>query len=190
MKRAVLLHGTSSHPTHNWQPWIKKQLELAGYEVFAPELPDNDVPSRRKYDMFLRSSGWDFSDNLLIGHSSGATTILNLLSSDWLPHVKSAVLVGTFLEETLLKNRDSYIKDQFVDLFPSDGYDTHSIQKKVDHMYFIHGDQDPLCDIDTARAFCRSVGGTFITVQGAGHFSSPATELPEIISTLQQYSDF
>jgi predicted alpha/beta hydrolase family esterase len=106
MKRAVILHGTSSHPTHNWQPWIKTELEANGYDVWAPELPNNDIPDRQTYDEFLKNSGWDFTDNLIVEHSSGATTVFNLLSSDWLPHIKTAVVVGAFLNEDLTRQMD------------------------------------------------------------------------------------
>lgn len=189
MKRAVILHGTSSHPSHNWQPWIKDQLEKSGYDVFAPELPGNDTPNKDVYDDFLRTSGWDFTDNLLIGHSSGATTVLNLLSTDWLPQVKAAVLVGTFLNERLLHDVDWYSETQFSHLFPEGGFNVDAIKQKAGHLYFVHGDQDPLCDYDDAREFCQKVGGVFVPVKNAGHFSSPTSELPEIITTLKQYGD-
>ncbi len=191
MKRAVVLHGTNSHPSHNWQPWIKKELEAAGYEVWAPVLPDNDAPNRQTYDDFLKNSGWDFTDNLLVGHSSGATTVLNLLSTDWLPHTKTAVLVGAFLNEKLLKtiNEDWYNEEVFKNLFPVEGFDINKIKQKVDNLYFIHGDKDPLCDFDDARELCEELGGTFVAVAGEGHFSSPTTTLPEIISTLQEHGN-
>lgn len=189
MKRAVILHGTDDSPEQNWQPWIKKELEAAGYEVFAPELPGNNKPNRQAYDQFLHDSGWDFTDNLLIGHSSGSTTVLNLLSSDWLPHIKSAVLVGTFLNEDLTRLTDWHNDETFKNLFPPEGFDADRIKSKVDRMYFIHGDKDPLCDFNDARLFCNQVGGVFVPVSGAGHFSGPTTELPEIISSLQRYND-
>jgi predicted alpha/beta hydrolase family esterase len=189
MKRAVILHGTSSHPTHNWQPWIKEELEAAGYEVWAPVLPDNDTPDRRVYDDFLRNSHWDFTDNVLVGHSSGATTALNLLSTDWLPHIKAAVLVGTFLNEKLLYDQDWYSEEQFSKLFPVGGFDVEKIKSKVGRIYCIHGEQDPLCSFDDARDFCQEVGGVFVPVKSAGHFSSPTESLPEIITSLEKYDD-
>jgi recombination protein RecA len=130
MKRAVILHGTNGHPSHNWQPWLKSELEHAGYEVWNPELPGNDRPNRNTYDNFLRQSGWDFAENLVIGHSSGATTVLNLLQENWFPHVKSVVLVGAFLNEKLTKKVEWYEEGMFDSLFPKHGFSISKLKKK------------------------------------------------------------
>ena len=73
MKRAVLLHGTDGEPNNHWFPWLQKQLKGMGYQIFAPLLPHNHTPNRFEYEEFLKKYGWDFTDNLIIGHSSGAT---------------------------------------------------------------------------------------------------------------------
>lgn len=39
MKRAVILHGTDSEPSHNWQPWLRETLRGFGYEVWDAESP-------------------------------------------------------------------------------------------------------------------------------------------------------
>jgi len=186
MKRAVILHGTNGHPSHNWQPWLRKELEKAGYEVWAPELPENDTPNRFVYEKFLKESNWDFSDNLIIGHSSGATTVLNLLSSDWFPHIKAAVLLGAFLNEKLTKKVDWYKEGQFDNLFPTEGFDASKIKLKADHFYFIHGKQDGYCDPEDARKLSDTLGGTFVLVPDAGHFSSPVQEIPELLTALHE----
>lgn len=187
MKRAVILHGTSSSPAHNWQPWLKKQLEAAGYEVFAPQLPDCDRPNRQTYEEFFKESGWNFEDNVLIGHSSGATTVLNILMSDWFSHAKAAVLVGTFLNEKLTKKLGEFEDDLFKDLFlPS--YDPEKLKQKADKFYFVHGDNDPYCDIDDAKELCEQVDGTFITIKNGHHLggASGFTELPTLLDKLKK----
>lgn len=185
MKKAVLLHGTDGKPTDHWFPWLEEQLEQAGYEVFAPVLPDNHKPNKVTYGKFLQESGWDFSDNIVIGHSSGATTILNLLLADWFPYAKAAVLVGTFLNEKLTKSADWYEEGQFDNLFlPT--YDSAKLKGKADKFYFVHGDNDPYCDINDAKQLCGGLDGEFITIANGHHLGDSAgiTKLPQMTEAL------
>lgn len=185
MKKAVLLHGTDGTPTDHWFPWLKKELEESGYEVFAPTLPENHTPNRDVYEAFLKSCGWDFTDNLLIGHSSGTTTILNLLMADWFPTVKAAVMVGTFLNKKLTKSADWYEQGQFDNLFVQN-FDIEKIKSKCPEFIFVHGDNDHACDYNDAKEFCGKLDGDFITIKNGSHLSgsSGITEIPEITEKL------
>lgn len=184
-KRAAIFHGTGDNPEKYWLPWIKRKLEQSGYEVYAPVLPDNNAPNRNTYEAFIRADGWDFTNNVLIGHSSGATTILNLLSAEWFPHVKAVILVGTFLNEKLTKTASWYVQGQFDHLFLP-GYDPSIIKEKAGAFYFVHGDNDPYCDINDAQRLSDSLGGTFITIRNGHHLGSTSnrTELPELENML------
>ena len=189
MKRAVILHGTDGHPSHNWQPWLKGTLEDYGYTVWNPELPGNHTPNRFVYNDFLLNSEWDFHDNVLIGHSSGTTSILNLLLDDRCPPIKAAVFVATFFElSEVLRQRPDVEVSQFDDLFPKDGFDFEKIKQKCSNFYFIHGDDDEWCPIDLAQAAHRKLGGVFITIPGGGHIGgqSGITELPQLIEVLNR----
>jgi hypothetical protein len=186
MKRAVLLHGTDGNPQDQWFPWLRKQLEQSSYSIYAPSLPENHTPDREKYSKFLHDSGWDFTDNILVGHSSGATTVLNLLSEDRFPKVKAVILLGTFLNEKLLKDVSWYEPGQFDNLFLAD-YDADKIKQKAGGFYFVHGDNDPFCDINDARNLSKKVGGKFITIKNGHHLggTSGITEIPPLIDALK-----
>ena len=186
MKRAVILHGTSGNPSINWLPWLKDQLENDGYTVWVPQLPNPVRPNRFTYEEFLKSANWDFSENLLVGHSSGATTILNLMSTDWFPHIKSAVFVGTFLNEDLTKNTDWYEDGQFDNLFPPKGFDAEKIKPKADHFYFLHSDDDPYCELKPAEDLAKELGATFKVEPHKQHFSAGLKEVPEVLELLRE----
>ena len=188
MKKALILHGTDGTPAGiPWQGWLQRQLEQAGYDVFFPQLPECHTPDLIIYDKFLQESGWDFTDNLVIGHSSGATTALHLLQADWFPHAKAAVLVGTFLNEQLLQGVKWYEPGQFDALF-TEKIDPVRLRNGAKTFYFVHGDDDPYCDYGEARALSRELKGTFITIPGGGHLSSTKThtELPELTTILEK----
>lgn len=181
MPKAVLLHGTDGSPDANWLPWLKAELEKRGFEVWSPHLPESHTPNRERYEKFLRESGWDFSGNLLIGHSSGATAALNLLMCDWFPKVEKVILVGTFLNERLLPGVDWYEPAQFSGLFPKEGFDVEKIRQKSDKFYFIHGDNDGYCALEDAQEFAKRLGGEMVVVKNGRHLSSQRTELPEAL---------
>lgn len=187
-KRAVILHGTDNTPNDVWYPWVQQQLESEGYQVFFPVLPNNHIPDRRVYDEFLRNSGWDFSNNIIVGHSSGSTTVLNLLAADWMPKIKAAVLTATFLNENHVSSAEWYDPGQFDNLFP-EKFDTELIKTKADAFIFVHGSDDIYCDINDAKTLCNELGGSFVTIENGGHlsFSSGRDSLPELMEALGPY---
>lgn len=186
MKKVLYLHGTGGAPNEHWAPALLDQFSNAGYQIIAPELPNSELPDMDAYSVFLQNLDIDFSNAVLVGHSSGATTILNLLQSDWFPVINAAVLVGVFLNEDLTGSAEWYKPGQFDNLFPV-VFDIHKIKARCDRFYFVHGDNDPYCSYDDAQDFCNKLAGKFITVEGGHHLgkSSTITELPTVIEVLQ-----
>lgn len=184
MKKAVILHGTDGSPEHNWFPWLKEWLEGRGYEVWVPSLPNNHTPNRHTYNDFLLNSNWDFTENLIIGHSSGAVSILNLLQDERCPHIKTAVLVGVWahMEGTDLD------RDQFKDLFPESGFNLEIIKQKADKFLFIHGDDDPFCPLDQAQWLAKQLRSEIIVVPGGKHLSQAFgfSKLPQLTGALEE----
>lgn len=177
MKRAVILHGTDGNPQKHWFPWLKQKLEEQGYEVWVPEMPANHTPNRHTYNDFLFGSGWDFTDNIVVGHSSGAVSILNLLMDARAPHIRLGVLAGAWarMDETDLD------REQFKDLFPPEGFDFELIKSKADKLAFIHGDDDPLCPLNQAQWLAGQLDAPITLVPQGGHLSSEKfTEFPEL----------
>lgn len=186
-KRAAIFHGTNDDPSKYWLPWIKNLLNESGYSVYAPTLPNNDKPNKATYEAFIKDSQWDFTDNVLVGHSSGATTILNLLSCGWFPDVKAVILVGTFLNEKLTKDVSWYIQGQFDNLFLED-YSPDVLKQKSEKFYFVHGDDDPYCDINDAKELSDKVNGLFVTIPNGHHLggTSMRKSLPELEVVLRE----
>lgn len=186
MKKAVILHGTKADHTQNWFPWTKTELEKLGYEVWVPDLPGAERPNMDTYLPFLLGHNWDFHNNLLIGHSSGAVTILGLLQSlsDDV-NVDTAILVGAFTKGLSDKPEWDMLKDLF-----GKPFDYDKIKQKAKHFIFIHSADDPYCPIDEARWLCKQVSGEFIEIPGSKHFSYSLdpkfNQFPELIEIIKQ----
>lgn len=183
-KKAVIIHGTGGSPEGNWFPWLKHRLEEGGYEVWVPNMPGNETPNRQVYNDFLFSDGWDFKDNIVIGHSSGAVSVLNLLLDERCPHIKLGVLVGAWAH---MRESDLADSERFEALFPSEGFDFETIKSKSDELLFIHGDNDQLCPYDQAQWLAEQTHSELLTIPGGGHlrYADGFTELPQLTDALK-----
>ncbi len=184
--RAVILHGTNSDHTGNWFPWLKAELEKLGYEVWVPDLPVNGRPNSQRYNKLLLNQGWDFNDNLIIGHSSGAVAILGLLQA--LPKdtkINTAILAGAFTKR--LSQDPSW--EMLSELFDKP-FDYGAIKQKAKQFIFVHSEDDPYCPIEDAEELCQKVSGEFIRFQGMKHFSISLdkrfTSFPELLAIIKQ----
>lgn len=186
MKKAVILHGTGGGHTENWFPWLKAELEKIGYEVWVPDLPHAEQPSMERYTKFLLDQQWDFTDNLIIGHSSGAVAILGLLEA--LPantHVNTAVLVGSFTERLAQDPSWGMLQELF-----DKPFDFAAIKRKARHFIFVHSDDDPYCPVEQAQELHERLGGEFILMHDSGHFSAKLdprfVQFPELLDILKK----
>ena len=180
--KAVILHGTDGRPSHNWFPWIKSELESRGFEVWIPKLPNNHTPNRKAYNDFLLNSDWDFTNNLVIGHSSGAVSVLNLLEDERCPSIDIGILVGAWshMDETDLD------REQFKDLFPGGGFNFPKIKAKCKKLVFLHGDDDSFCPLDQAKWLANQTNNDIIIIPGGQHLVTTHKQLPELLKVTEQ----
>lgn len=178
MKRAVILHGTDAEPESGWRPWLRDKLEAEGYEVWLPDLPGKHTPNRQVYNDFLFGNGWDFTDNIVVGHSSGAVSVLNLLMDERCPKVKLAVPVSAWSGG--LPDKFEEGDTQFDNMFPREGFDFGLIQSKADKIAFIHSDNDPYCPLEQAEYLAKELSAPLTIIHKGDHLGSPYTELPEL----------
>lgn len=180
------MHGTSANHESNWFPWLKSELEELGHEVWAPDLPDADRPNIQKYNDLLLNSGYDFSDSVIIGHSSGAVAILGLLEE--LPEsvkINTAILIGSFTERLVTSPSWEMLKELFEKPF-----DFEAIKKKSQQFIFIHSEDDPYCPIVQAEYLCEKLEGSFNRFDEMGHFSLKLdprfNRFPELFEIIQE----
>ncbi|MEX1995614.1 MAG: alpha/beta hydrolase [Candidatus Saccharimonadales bacterium] len=161
--KAVILHGTDNNHNGNWFPWLKDELENLDYEVWVPDLPKSERPNLERYTKFLLSSGWDFKDNLIIGHSAGAVEILHLLEN--LPKgtkAHTAIMVAVFKGDLGWE----VLRD-----LASVKYDFEKIKENAKNIIVVHSDDDPHCPIEGAQEIAGELSAKMIVMHGMKHFS-------------------
>jgi len=166
MKNAIILHGTDNSSQGNWFPWLKKELENAGWKVYVPDLPHSNIPNCERYNTFLKSQEAFHIDNetVLIGHSSGALAVMGILQE--LPEevlVEHAVLVSAFVTNL---GWDSLTE------IAGTPFDHEKIKKHARKITMLNGEEDPYIPLEEPKELAKKLDAELIILKDQGHFSS------------------
>lgn len=163
MKNAIIFHGTDANSQSNWFPWLKDELEILGYDVWVPDLPNSSAPSLMAYTRFVADKNFFFNEEtLLIGHSSGAVAILGLLPKIG-TKVKACYLVAPFEDDLGRPNLRGLFEKPF---------DFEKIRNNGGKMYFFGSDNDPYVPLTMVDHIALQCAGTLLPMPGQGHFNT------------------
>lgn len=180
MKNAIILHGTGTKVTDFWFPWLKDELEKMGYEVWLPQLPNNDFPNLEEWLPFILKNGTFNDETVLIGHSAGSQIILSVLENIDV-RIRKAILVSGYAK-VLRKNLQSEKN--------TEEPNWNAIKPHAEEFIFINSDNDPWgCDDKQGRIMREHLGGRLI-IRHDGHMGStthnqPYKEFPFLLEWIQ-----
>lgn len=175
-QRALILHAWYEKPENNWYPWLKTELDKRGYTVFIPDLPtmQTDLPDMQQQLSNIEQTITIDSETIVVGHSIGCLLALRLAEKH------------TFGKMFLVAGWD------FNDLYPQhrlfwpNPIDHEVIKKHVKKIYCFSSDNDPYMTAFAVEEMSKRLGGKFILVPGAGHFTDKfgVTTMPAMLPYL------
>ena len=177
---AIILHGTGTKNSEFWFPYLKKELESLGYEVWLPQLLNDKCPNLNDWLPFILSNGKFTEDTVLIGHSAGSQVILSVLEHISVT-IKKAILVSGYAK-TLRKNAEG----EKIEGEPS----WDAIKPRAKEFIFINSDNDPWgCDDTQGKVMQEKLGGRLI-IRHDGHMGSttykqPYKEFPLLVDLIK-----
>lgn len=187
MKRVYIIHGWDGHPKENWFPWLKKELESRGFEVFVPQLPEPGLPEINSWVSKLAETVMSpDEETYFVGHSMGCQTIVRYLES--LPNetrVGGAIFVAGFFKRlTNLEDEEDVrkIAEQWLEA----PLDFSKARPHVPKSVAIFSDNDPWVPLDNQDDFRDKLGSKIIIEHNKSHFNSDANviELPVVLEEL------
>ncbi len=174
MKHALILHAWYDNPTTQWYPWLKQQLEQKEYTVDIPELPtmNTNLPDLEK--QLEVALPFVTAQSVVIGHSLGALLAMRLAEKT--QYDTMILVAGWDFNELTTEHQ----------LFWKIPIHHASIQENVKHIYVVSSDNDPYITAVTAQDMNKRLGGTFVLVPGAGHFTATytITKMPQLLDIL------
>ncbi len=103
-QKVLIIHGFESNAQGNWKPWMKQELEKAGFEVFVPTMSTSAHPTLeswiRELMPYIKKMG---ENDIIVGHSLGSKAALHLLEKAK-KNIGTLYLVGSAIGE--VEDRD------------------------------------------------------------------------------------
>lgn len=162
MNSVFIIHGADGHPQENWFPWLKKELETIGHQVFVPQFP---TPKNQTLKNWLKviNKYQITQDTIWIGQSLGVPFILNLLEEH---KARAAFLVAGFTG--LAENP----YDPGMKTFAQRTFNWTKIKKNCANFEVFHSDDDPYLKLEKGQALADHLKVKLTFIPHAGHFNT------------------
>jgi predicted alpha/beta hydrolase family esterase len=181
-----LIHGFEGSGEGNWLPWLKKELEACGFEVFNPTMTTNEHPTveswMKELMPFVEKIG---EDDIIVGHSLGSKAALHLAgkAKKKIGHLfLIASAVGTIEERDWEKFRKEW-KGSDVDAlkkFWHTPINWEVVDKFIQNKNIILSDDDPYIKKETHKDLPE--GWFYELWSGFGHFQEK--QIPELLDLI------
>jgi predicted alpha/beta hydrolase family esterase len=187
MKRVFIIHGWGGYPDEGIFPWLKKELETRGYQVFNPAMPEPLNPQIIPWVTFLEEQvGIPDKETIFFGHSIGSQTILRYLES--LPpdtKVGGAVFLAPWVNLTPAAyetDEDLIIAKPWLET----KLDWNKIKLHTSKFTTIFSDDDPLVPVSDSKIFENELRADVIIEHEKGHFSGSdgIKKLPSALASI------
>lgn len=192
MKRVIIVHGWDGTPDEGWFPWLKKELEVRGFEVHIPPLPDADSPRIHKWVPALADAvGTADASTYFVGHSMGCQTIARYLES--LPaeqQVGGAVFVAGFFKRLTGLEDDADVRATDEHWLGAP-LDLAQVRSHLPKSAAVFSDNDPWVPLDNQDDYRDKLGSEVIIEHGKGHYSGgrdKTKELPVVLEKIIEFS--
>ena len=169
-KRVIIAHGWKGTPQSGWFPWLKQELEMRGFEVLIPQLPDTENPRIEKWIPALAQTiGTPDEKTYLIGHSLGCEAIARYLESlPWGIKVGGAIFVAGFFKRlTGLEEGEEETSEHWLNT----PLDLSKVGVHLLKSIAIFSDNDHYVPLDNQDDFHDKLGSEIIIMKQMGHFS-------------------
>lgn len=186
MKRVIILHGTEGAPDQAWFPWLKKKVEQMKNDCDVPKLP---TPEGQELSEWMRVFKEEHissltQNDILVGHSVGATFALRLLEQSASP------VHATFLVSGFTNPLDDPEMESLLETFVGT-IDWERVKANAGKVYVYHGSDDPWVPVSESKQIAQKLDGKLTIIPDGEHLgeSHGYKELPQLWKDLKPLLD-
>ncbi|MDP3792610.1 MAG: alpha/beta fold hydrolase [bacterium] len=193
LKRVYIIHGWNGHPEESWFPWLRRELEARGFEVYVPQMSDAGNPRIEKWvPAIAEIVKLPDKNTYFVGHSMGCQAVARYLET--LPEdvkIGGAVFVAGFFKRLTGLGEKPDFEEVEKDWLKTP-INLAKIKSHLDHNVAIFSDNDPYVPLDNQIDFRDKLGSKIILEHNKGHLNAVAgvTELPVVLEELLKMSNY
>ncbi len=177
----LILHGIKGYAGIHWQQWLHDELVKKGYQVVMPNLPKANHPDRADWlkAVLKAVSRIDFANLIIVGHSLGVLTALDLIEQAEKP-VKALISVSGFSQDYGAELNSYFLKLKEINF--------KKVNKKIGESSVLFGDDDPYVPQKTLKLLARKLRVKPIIFSKGGHLNSEAgyTTFPKLLKIVER----
>lgn len=177
----LILHGIEGYPGIHWQKWLGNESIKKKHNVIMPALPKSDHPDRKEWLQTALDSikNIDKKNLVIIGHSLGVVTALDLIESLSLPIV-ALISVSGFSEDYGVPLNSYFLIERNIDM--------KKVNENIKHKYVIYGDNDPYVPQNILNKLATDLKVKPYIIQKGGHLNTNAgyTEFPLLLEIINK----
>jgi uncharacterized protein len=187
MKRVVIVHGWDGTPEEGWFPWLKRELEVSGFKVVVPQLPDARWPRIEKWIPALSAEvGAVDEETYFVGHSMGCQAIVRYLETlSQEQKAGGAVFVAGFFKRLTGLGDDPEVQ-RMDEHWLTTPLDLEIAKIHLPQSIAIFSDDDSWVPLDNQDDFKNKLGSKIIVEHAMKHFSggTGCVELPIVLESV------
>ncbi len=160
----VILHGFGGSSDANFFPWLKRELEAKGHEVWVPDLPNTELPGEEEQLNYILNNYQFNHKTVVIGHSLGA--VLTLKLAEKVENLAGIALVAGFSQPKFVDNLPFPFADRF-----DWSFDFQRIKNNCGFINIYSDLKDCYVPLEQGRILKEKLGGNFYEYQAENtHF--------------------
>lgn len=186
MKRVIIVHRWEGGSNDDWRPWLKTELERAGYEVQVPDMPDTANPVIEKWVAKLAEVvGVPDANTYFVGHSIGCQTILRYLETISTPVGGAVFVAGWFNLDNFESDEVKEIAKPWIETF----INLEKVKSILPMATLIISENDPYGRLEENKQKFVELTTKCIEVPFAGHFTKEDgyVEIPTVVDELKSF---
>jgi uncharacterized protein len=180
MKRVFIIHGWDGYPEEGWFPWLKKELEANGFEVFVPQMPDTSSPRIEKWIPALAEVvGRVDEQTYFVGHSMGCQAILRYLETINKPIGGAVFVAGWFNLENLEDEESRELSKPWIEI----PINLEKVKQVLPKSILVISNNDPYNAFEDNKKKFIELGSEIVVLENAGHITGDDgfKEIPTVV---------